>query len=276
MGILNCGMRGHDVSCGDIVSLSNQMGELGVRHIQFAPKKSFKDINWNCGVMTPGFGDYIKGELAKNNVRVSVLGCYINPVHPDPDERRAQLDWFKANLKFARYIGADMVGTETGHVQHLDIEDKLRAYDIFEEGMRELVECAEKYGVTLGVEPVTKDNLNDVESTVRFVEEMNSPNLSVIFDPVNMIDGSNYTNQNEIIKGMFRELGDKIDILHLKDFKIENGEKVPVLACSGMLNTDLLFDIMREKKPFIDCILETTNEQTYADTLARVQEKWMN
>ena len=43
-----------------------------------------------------------------------MLGCYINPVHPDEAARRREVDRFIERLRYAKDIGADMVGTETG------------------------------------------------------------------------------------------------------------------------------------------------------------------
>lgn len=45
---------------------------------------------------------------------MAVLGCYINPVNPDEKERQKAVAKFIEHLKYAKVIGADMVGTETG------------------------------------------------------------------------------------------------------------------------------------------------------------------
>ena len=66
------------------------------------------------GITIQVFGYYIRKELEKRDIHVAVLGCYINPANPDPLKRESEIARFIEHMKYARRIGADMVGTETG------------------------------------------------------------------------------------------------------------------------------------------------------------------
>lgn len=85
-----------------------------IHYVQLAMSKSFSDVDTSVGHYSAGLGDYVGEELAKRNIHVSVLGCYINPANPDEEKRLLAVDRFIEHLKYAKRIGADMVGTETG------------------------------------------------------------------------------------------------------------------------------------------------------------------
>ena len=108
---LNLGMRGHDLNYDTPEQLAKSLNKVGATSVQLALKKSFPWIKGEES-LTPALGKYIKKCFDENGVNLSVLGCYINPIAEDDKVLRNQLDWFKANLIFSKYLGADMVGTE--------------------------------------------------------------------------------------------------------------------------------------------------------------------
>ncbi len=76
------------------------------------------------------------------------LYCYINPVNPDEKERQKAVAKFIEHLKYAKVIGADMVGTETGRydagfkvVPYTYTEG---CYQLLLKSMREIVSGGEK------------------------------------------------------------------------------------------------------------------------------------
>ena len=113
--MLQFGMRAHDccpplpmTECFDTLAAN------GLRRVQLAFEKSISDCDFSTGRYSPGFAGKIGEELGKRGLHVSVLGCYINPVHPDEAARRREVDRFIERLRYAKDIGVDMVGTETG------------------------------------------------------------------------------------------------------------------------------------------------------------------
>lgn len=55
----------------------------------------------------------------------------------------------------------------------------------------------------------------------RVLKEVDSPNLQILFDPVNILDAENYT-RDALIAQMLDAVGEDIAAIHLKDFVIEN------------------------------------------------------
>lgn len=271
---LSFGMRGHDTKAQDIESLAEILGSVGAEHVQLALKKSFKDVKWRTGVLTPELGNYIKNTLAAKGVRVSVLGCYINPVDPDESKRREAIEWFKAHLKFAKYLGCDMVGTETGFYNTREETHTEENYQRFLRTMREIVDCAEKLGSIVGVETVTKHSMFDPKMTKRFLDEINSPNVTIIYDPVNISDINDLAEQHRIMDEVYSLYGDRIGILHFKDYEVIDGVKEGRLAGDGVLDYEYLFKYAKQYSPVINCILETNNEENFAATCDKIKAIW--
>ena len=112
--------------------------------------------------------------------------------------------------------------------------------------IKELVPEAETYGVNIGIEGVHYFVINTPHKMKRLIDELGSNNVKVIFDPVNYLNINNYKGQDKMIDDMFSLLGDKICVLHAKDFVVENGEIQFAKPTEGMLNYKLIFEKMKE------------------------------
>ena len=88
------------------------------------------------------------------------------------------------------------------------------------------------------------------------LDKINSNNLQVIFDPVNLLDENNYENQEKIVGKSFKLFGDKIAIIHSKDFVIESGKIKTVYTGKGVFNYKHLIKKLKIEKPNIDILLE--------------------
>ena len=202
---MNYGMRCHDICPkGDIDAVFDGVRDSGIHQIQLALGKSISGFDFNYGHYSPGFGRVIREKLKERGIQVAVLGCYINPVNPDEPKRQEAVRKFIEHLKYAKAIGADMVGTETGRY---DPDFKVTPYTYTEgcyqlllKSMREIAAAAEKLGMTVGVEAVHDHTLYCPEIMRRFLEDMDSPNVEAILDPVNLISGENYLHQDEVIE----------------------------------------------------------------------------
>ena len=228
--------------------------------------------------MTPGLAFYIKELCEKNKVDVAVLGCYLNLANPNKETVKKTQDTYKALIRFAGLVGAGMVGTETGAVNeeyaftpdnHTD-----EALEVFIEGLRPVVEYAEKLGVIIAIEPVYKHIVCNFERARRVLDAIDSPNLQLIFDPVNVLYAGNYEKQDEIIRTAFELCGNDICCMHLKDFELENGEMKSVRSGSGLLNYPLLMSYVKTYKPFVHCLLENTRPENAVEAKHFVEEQY--
>lgn len=266
---MSFGMRGHDL--GGKQNFDDFLAKVKANNIdlvQLAFKKSISDIDFTLGNYNPGLAYYISKRLKENNIHVAVLGCYINPTNPIEEKRKAAVATFIEHLKYARMLGADMVGTETGR---LDENFKIvpgtyteGAYQLLLKSMREIVAAAEKLGVIVGVEGVATHTLYSPEMMLRFLRDIDSPNVEVILDPVNLLDRNNYTDQEHVIDKVFDYYGDRVSVMHIKDFKLdENGDVAFEQVGEGLFNYAPLFKHLKTKKPHITMLIENSNESRY-------------
>jgi sugar phosphate isomerase/epimerase len=130
--------------------------------------------------------------------------------------------------------------------------------------MREIVSAAEKLGVIVGVEGVATHTLYSPERMLRFLNDINSPNVEVILDPVNLLDRNNYTEQEAVIDKVFKYYGDRVSVMHIKDFKLdENGDVAFEQVGEGLFNYAPLFKHLKEEKPYITMLIENSRENRY-------------
>lgn len=276
---MNIGIRAHDIGKLPMDELSEKISEKGFNCIQLAPVKALEGFEYYPGCFDLGRATNIKSSFSKKGISISVLGCYINPVHPDKEERGKLLDRFKEHLRYVRDFGCSIVATETGSLNadlsfnsdnHGDM-----AFNIIAESIGELVREAEKAGVNVGVEGVWKHTINTPERLKRLIDEVNSDNLKVVFDPVNYLNINNYNEQDKIINQCFELFGDKIKILHAKDFILQDGKVMVAPAGKGMLNYDLVFKLLKSTQQPVDILLEDIKEPFMVESRKFIENNWL-
>jgi L-ribulose-5-phosphate 3-epimerase len=257
---VNIGIRAHDFGKLPFEELASKIADKDFNAIQLALGKALAGINSELGCLSHGMGNYVRDTLAKKGINVAVLGCYINPIHPDENVRRQSLDRFKEHIRYARDFGCPVVGTETGSLNgdlsYNPGNHGEEAFNMLVESVRELVKEAEKFGVFVGIEGVSKNTINTPQRMRRMLDTINSANLQVIFDPVNYLNVDNYKEQEQIIKDSIELFGDRIVILHAKDFTVEGSQLKVVPPGKGMLNYELLISLLKKRKPFLYTLIE--------------------
>ncbi|WHY85063.1 sugar phosphate isomerase/epimerase family protein [Neobacillus novalis] len=261
---MNIGIRAHDIDNQSLDDLVTKISDKGLTSIQLALNKSFPYMNTATGSLSPGFAHQIGRAFREQDIQIAVLGCYINMIHPDQTERRKALERFKEHIRFARDFGCGIVGTETGNVNAeiaYTVENfKEKPFLEVVESVHELVAEAEKFGVIVGVEAGVNHPIYSSKVMKRLLDSVDSNILQVIFDPVNLLTIDTYQNQEEIFQEAFDLWGDRIVILHAKDFIAEDNKLKTVAVGKGLLNYDFVLNYIKKKKPFINVLMESTRE----------------
>lgn len=276
--IANIGIRAHDIQQSSIEEVADVVAAKGLTSVQLALKKSLKGINSELGSLSPGFAHTIGGVFKKRDLQIAVLGCYINMIHPDLTQRRRELDRFKEHICFARDFGCSIVGTETGNV-HAEIkytEDNFQEQPFMDvvESVKELVQEAEKFGVIVGIEGGINHPIHTPVRMKRLLDLIPSNNLQVIYDPANFTSLENYEHQEAVMEEAFELFGDRMVILHAKDFVIEDQQVKMVPVGQGKLNYDALFKLLKKKKPYITMLMESTTEPYIDESIAYLRNKY--
>ena len=275
---MQLGIRAHDVGQMPLEELISAIRLQGFTCMHIALSKSVKEFKPDLSTMTPGFAMYLKRLCEKNGIDIAVLGNYLNLAHPDPEALRQITEKYIAHLRFASILRPGVVGTETGAVNagyKYEIANHDRSsLDLFVKNVKPVVRAAESFGVILAIEPVWKHIVYGPEQARYVLDEVASPNLQIIFDPVNMLYKGNIENQDEIIRKTFKLLKDDIAVIHMKDFAMEGDELVSVNAGAGSLNYELLLSLIKEYKPFVHCTLENTTPNNAVRTKEYIQEMY--
>ncbi|MBS4195123.1 sugar phosphate isomerase/epimerase family protein [Lederbergia citri] len=275
---LNLGIRAHDIENLPLEKLPKKISGKGLSAVQLALGKSFNDFSTATGSLSPGYARHIGQSFRRENVDIAILGCYINMIHPDKTERRKVLDRFKEHIRFARDFGCSIVGTETGCVNAkmgytVDNFAERPFLDVLE-SVRELVEEAEKWGVIVGIEGGINHPVYSPKLMRRLLDNIDSNNLQVIFDPANFMSMDNYEKQEEVIEEAFVLFGDRMVAMHAKDFVIEDSWIKMVPVGTGLLNYDVVFKHLKRRKPFINVLLENTREPYIDNSIEFLREKY--
>jgi sugar phosphate isomerase/epimerase len=270
------GVRAHDFGKSNVEELAEKISAKGFTSIQLALSKAIQGIDTGYNRLSPGLARYIGNTLARHNIQIAILGCYINPIHPDPETRQNSLGRFKEHLRYARDFGCSIVGTETGSINadcsYHPKNDDPETFRQITQSISQLVAEAEKFGVIVGVEAVTTHTISNTAKMRMLIDAIQSNNLQVIFDPVNLLDPVNYQTQDGIIQSAFDLFGDRIVLLHAKDFVIENGQKKIVPPGEGLLHYEYLLKLLKTYKPYVNISLEDNRPETMLQSVSYIEK----
>lgn len=287
------GLRAHDLGMFDTAEELATAASLYGNDIplQLAFKKVLRNA-LDPQAYTHEYIASVHDALQAKHIKVGVIGCYINPVHPDKESRESQLRSFEQHLKYARTLGCPVVGTETGSVQpdcsyHPETSEP-NTLDILYRSIERLLETAVKYDAIVGVEAVSKQHtISTVDRMASLLEHFDTPHLRVIWDPVNLVpwtgipelDGScravpSREAQQSFIRNALDAFGDKIVAVHVKDYKLnDQGFKIGDLTVGeGALDWALIFAELRARSIAVPALLENLTLATLNTTLEKLRK----
>lgn len=263
------GIRGHDVRAEGLSNISQDAKEHGIEYLQLVLERSID--GFKMGDFIEEYAKEIKKQLG--DTKVAILGSYINPSNPDDAGLQIDINKFKEKIKYASILNPIAVGTETGIYKEGETSSE-EAYNRVFSTIKELICEAEKYGVTIGIEGVHFFVISTPAKMKRLIDDLDSENVKVIFDPVNYLNIDNYKEQDKMINDIFALLADKICVLHAKDFMVKNGEFKFAKPTEGMLNYKLIFEKMKEHNLDIPVICEEINEEEAKIAFDKLEELW--
>ena len=262
---MNIGIRLHDTAGSTLEEHLKSAREQGFSCAHIALSKTIPGFSMKDApaLLTDSLAAEVRALLDKYGMECAVLGCYLNLATPDEAELANTLASYKAHLHFARAIGARVVGTETGAPNtayatcpECWTEESLQ---LFIDRLRPVVRYAEEAGSIIAIEPVCRHIVSTPERARRVLDAIDSPALQIILDAVNLLTLDNYPRYDELIDESVRLFGDRIRVLHMKDFHIVPGmADVQSIACgTGCMNYTRLLSLARSI-PGIPMTLEDT------------------
>lgn len=257
---MQIGIRLHDVEQGTLEERVKIAKEQGFSCVHLALSKTVDEHSADNSALTPGYASYLRKVFAQNDLDIAVLGCYLNLAHPDPEEIKKIQHRYECHLRFASILGCSVVGTETG-APNADYKYEPachteEALQTFITNLRPVVECAEKFGVIMAIEPVWSHIVYNSKQALKVIKAIDSPNLRIILDPVNLLSVENSQCYDQVIGEAIKDLGEYTDVLHMKDFVIEGDRVVSCAPGTGDMNYCTILQFAKKEKPYIQMTIE--------------------
>ena len=170
----------------------------------------------------------------ENNIKISGLGYYPNPMDGNLEQREFYIDHIKKIIVAANRLGIDVVNTFVGRNQFKNIEENLEKFPLV---WGPIVSFAEDHNVKIGIEncamyftldewPAGQNLAYSPEIWKRMFEMIPSPNFGLNYDPSHLL-----WMQMDYIQPIY-DFKDRIVHVHVKDAKVhyEKLKQVGILA----------------------------------------------
>ncbi len=252
---MNIGIRLHDTAPGTLKERLTFAAGQGFSCAHLALSKAvdgFTMADAPVRLAEAGFAREVRDTFAETGLQCAVLGCYLNLAHPVEEDRLRIRDIYLAHLRFAVAMGAGVVGTETpANPSSPFASEAPRSEEAFRfcmDCLRPIVRGAEECGAILAVEPVYTHIVSTPERAERMLEEMHSDNLRIILDAVNLLGADNAAEADGIFEEAIRRLGDRVSVLHMKDYQ-RRGDQLEAMACgTGDMRYERLLRFAKERR----------------------------
>lgn len=227
--LVEIGVRLHDVPGESIEERLHEAARLGFRSVHLASKLLYQA--WGCREegLTEERAKRLKEVLEQEGLSVAVFGCYKNLATPDAAEEKANLKEFVASARFARWIGAGVVGSETGRPnKEKRIGDDRFSGAALEALVRQAREAAagvSDEGSRLALEPGWNEVCCTPERAAAALEGIAREDVGIILDPVSLLHPKVLPEAQTLTERALRLLGNRIEVLHAKDYSVVDDEE---------------------------------------------------
>jgi sugar phosphate isomerase/epimerase len=177
----------------------------------------------------PALAAQIRAEMESRQISMAAVSGTFNMAHPDPHLRRDGLRRLGVLSAACKAMGTAIITLCTGTRDPVDMwrwhdeNTSAAAWHDMIETMGAAVKIAENAGITLAFEPERANVVFNARLARELLTSMASPNLKVVLDPANLIDGKNPAAIPDVIDGAFDLLGDHIVMAHAKDKDYADG-----------------------------------------------------
>ena len=214
----------------------------------------FESVQFNLNVLgfatvpetlPPGKAGEIGATFWAYGLNLAAISGTFNAAHPDESVRKAGIAGIKVLCEAAEDMGTRVITLSTGTRDpdtlwktHPDNDSEI-AWTAMVNTMSRLVKIAEANSVILAFKPEASNVVNSVDRAIRLIEQVDSENMKVVLDPVNLVTPDTIDQQLEIFTNAFSLLTDRIALIHASDvtgWKEATGEAQRVAAGKGLIN----------------------------------------
>jgi len=191
---------------------------LGFRSImlRYSPERDTEDLG------------AIKRLAADRGLELPLINGYTNLIHPDPVTLAANRDIFVRAMETALALGAGwtntIIGTRDPGLSFWEYHPdnfSVAAWDCAAESIRYALDRFPDERVGMTLEPYLLTTLASPAKLREMIDQVGSPRVKVLFEPVNLIGPNEYWRQNVALPEMIRQLGPLIVAVHAKDHYLQ-------------------------------------------------------
>ncbi|MDL2288509.1 sugar phosphate isomerase/epimerase [Oscillospiraceae bacterium OttesenSCG-928-F05] len=234
--------------------------------------------------LPPVIDDALAGRVRRAadaaGVAIAAVNGTFNMAEADGAKRAEDLRRFEEIVRACGALGCGIVTLCTGSRNRESMwrwspeNDSADAWETVRETVEAAVAIAEKYGVTLGVEPEASNVVNSPERARKLLDSVGSPRLKIIFDPANLFQAGEALPQNvrPVLERAFDLLGGDICLAHGKD--ITPGEGLAFTSAGrGIVDFAFLFEKLRQADYTGGIILHgMKREEEFAESVAHIRK----
>ena len=165
----------------------------------------------------------------QNNVVIAEVGAFgNNPICPDDTLRKQSIENCQQKLALAEAIGARCCVNVSGSRSDNWAGPSANNYgedtfDLIVESVRAIIDAVKPTRTSYALEMMPWAYPDSADSNLELIRAVDRPQLSVHFDPVNIINSPRrYYNNAQLIQDCFVKLGPYIKSCHAKDILLHN------------------------------------------------------
>ncbi|GAB2565038.1 sugar phosphate isomerase/epimerase family protein [Gracilibacillus alcaliphilus] len=199
-----------------------------------------------------------------HGIAVTSIGVFTNLLEPQEQELEKNLAYFERLMEIASVNGVPYVSTECGFIpgqRGVNADTYETAFQRFKDNIIWLTQKAEKYNLSLALEPCVLDIIPSAKRTVDLIDQVGSERLSVLLDPANLIAANSEED-------MFRYLAPHIAYFHGKDRKVNDtyGRAIG----DGDINWRRFLELYHQYTEGVPFIIEYVHQENFSDIRDRV------
>ena len=271
--------RTHDLGVKGLEGAVEKCKECGISAVQLVAYKFLDDVKYAPGGIDGQKAVEIGKALKDGGISVPLIGAYFNPVHSDKEKVARCKQVFKEYLTFAKELGSNIVGSETGSFN--DDKWTYNPLNRTEEALqtviatfKELAAFAKEKGAYIGMEGAAGHVCWNVATLKRAVDAIEMDNVKIIFDIYNYLDAGNYENYLEILDEGLRTFAGKIHVFHIKDCVFVDGKLKQVAPGKGMFDFEKILSRIKAYDKDAYLVLEGTTGDDIVPCTKFIKQVW--
>jgi sugar phosphate isomerase/epimerase len=261
-------------------ALEQTLGEVlrhGLRTVQFnmacAGLPSLPDT------IEPQLADRIRAAHESRGIRICAASGTFNMIDPDLDRRRDGLRRLEVLASACARLGTRVITLCTGTRDPLDMwrhhpdNGTFAAWHDLLESLGVALALAERYDLTLAIEPEPANVVDSAPTARRLLDELRAPRLKVVLDAANLIHGRKIAQMPAILDEAFALLGDAIVIAHAKDVVGQGRAMRWAAAGRGLLDYDYYLRLLRRAGFEGPLVLHSLDPDEVAESVRFLKQK---